>query len=83
MLFARKVARQNNEDASDIARQQFDTNSAPQKFLPQQLVLMDEHSFLHKNQKLAPKWSGTHKVVRLKGEANVEIQLRLSFMPIG
>ncbi len=37
---------------------------------------MDEHSFLHKNQKLAPKWSGAHKVVRLKGDANIEIQLR-------
>jgi hypothetical protein len=37
---------------------------------------MDEHSFLHKNQKSAPKWSGLHKVVRLKGDANVEIQLR-------
>ncbi len=48
----------------------------PHKFLPHQLVLMDEHSFLHKNQKLAPKWSGPHKVIRLKGEANIEIQLR-------
>jgi hypothetical protein len=76
MLFAREVACQNNKDASDIARQQFDTKVAPHKFLPQQLVLMDEHSFLHKNQKLAPKWSGPHKVVHLKGDANVEIQLR-------
>jgi hypothetical protein len=76
MLFAREVARQNNEDASDIARQQFDTKAAPHKFLLQQLVLMDEHSFLHKNQKLAPKWSGPQKVVRLKGDANVEIQLK-------
>jgi hypothetical protein len=76
MLFAREVACQNKEDASDIARQQFDNKAAPHKFLPQQLVLMDEHSFLHKNQKLAPKWSGPHKVVHLKGDANVEIQLR-------
>ena len=37
---------------------------------------MDEHSFLHKNQKLAPKWSGPHRVIRLKGDANVEIQLK-------
>jgi hypothetical protein len=37
---------------------------------------MDEHSFLHKNQKLAPKWSGPHRVIRLKGNANVEIQLK-------
>jgi hypothetical protein len=37
---------------------------------------MDEHNFLHKNQKLAPKWSGPHKVVWLKGKANAEIMLR-------
>jgi hypothetical protein len=48
----------------------------PHKFLSQQLILMDEHSFLHKNKKLAPKWSGPHKIVRLKGDANVEIQLK-------
>jgi hypothetical protein len=76
LLFAREVARQNNEDASDTARLQFDARAAPHKFLPQQLVLMDEHSFLHKNQKLAPKWSGPHRVLRLKGQSNVEIQLK-------
>ncbi len=77
LLIARNVARQNNEDASDVARTQYDLKAAPHKFLPQQLVLLDEHSFLHKNQKLAPKWSGPHKIIRLKGDANVEIQLRL------
>jgi hypothetical protein len=56
MLFAREVVRQNNEDASHAARLQFDARAAPHKFLPQQLVLLDEHSFLHKNKKLAPKW---------------------------
>jgi hypothetical protein len=39
-------------------------------------VLLDEHSFLAKNQKLAPKWSGPHKILRLKGERNVELLLR-------
>ncbi len=68
------MARQNNEDASDTARLQFDARAAPHKFLPQQLVLLDEHSFLHKNQKLAPKWLGPLRVIRLKGESNVEIQ---------
>jgi hypothetical protein len=76
LLIARNVARQNNEDASDMARTHFDSKAAPHKFLPDQLVLLDEHSFLHKNQKLAPKWSGPHKIIRLKGDANVEIQLR-------
>jgi hypothetical protein len=66
------VAHQNNEVASDIARQQFDAQAALHKFLLQQLVLMDEHSFLHKNQKLAPKWSGSHKIMRLKGDTNVK-----------
>ncbi len=46
------------------------------KFLLQQLVLLDEHSFIGKNQKLAPKWSGSHKILHLKGESNIEIQLR-------
>jgi hypothetical protein len=45
MLFARKVACQNNEDTSDIACQQFDAKAAPHKFFPQQLILMDENSF--------------------------------------
>jgi hypothetical protein len=39
-------------------------------------VLLDKHSFLAKNQKLAPKWSGPHKILRLKGECNVELLLR-------
>jgi hypothetical protein len=70
------VARQNNEDASDAARLQFDSTAAAHKFLPQQLVLMEEHSFLSKNQKLATKWSGPHKILRLKGDCNVELQLK-------
>jgi hypothetical protein len=37
---------------------------------------MDEHNFLGKNQKLAPKWTGPHKVLQLKGDSNLEIQLR-------
>jgi hypothetical protein len=37
---------------------------------------LDEHSFLGKNQKLASKWTGPHKILSLKGEANVEIQLK-------
>ncbi len=61
---------------SKESRQQFDAQAAPHKFLPQQLVLFDEHSFLHKNQKLAPKWLGPHKILLLKGDCNIEIQLK-------
>ncbi len=67
LLIARNVAHQNNEDSNDQARLQFDAKAAPHKFLPNQLVLLDEHSFLGKNQKLAPKWSGPHKIeIQLK-----------------
>jgi len=73
LLIACNVARQNNEEASDMDCSQFDSKAVPHKFLPHQLVLLDQHSFLHKNQILAPKWSGSHKIIRLKGDANVEI----------
>jgi hypothetical protein len=76
LLFAQNVTRQNNEDASDSARIQFDTIAKPHNFSPQQLVLLDEHSFLGKNQKLAPKWSRPHKILHLKGDCNIEIQLK-------
>jgi hypothetical protein len=62
--------------ASDEAERQFNKKAEPHAFLPDQLVLLDEHSFLAKNQKLAPKWSGPHKILRLKGECNVELLLR-------
>jgi hypothetical protein len=76
LLFAQNVARQNNKDASDVASQQFNSAAKPHIFSPQQLVLLDKISFLSKNQKLAPKWSGPHKMLRLKGDCNIKIQLK-------
>ncbi len=51
-LIAQNVACQNNKDSSDMARLQIYSKDAPHKCLPQQLVLLDGHSFLSKNQKL-------------------------------
>jgi hypothetical protein len=85
LLFAREVARQNNKDSANAARIQVDTWASPHKFLLQQLVLLGEHSFLHKNQKLAPKWSGhtefctSKKTEMLKFNLSI-ITERLSFM---
>jgi len=76
LLLTRDIARRNSEVASDEAERQFNKKAEPHSFLPDQLVLLDEHSFLAKNQKLAPKWSGPHKILRLKGECNVELLLR-------
>jgi hypothetical protein len=76
LLIAQNVARWNHQDASNAAGQQFDSAAKPHNFSAQQLVLLDEHSFLNQNQKLAPKWSGPHKILRLKGDCNIEIQLK-------
>jgi hypothetical protein len=76
LLLTRDIARRNSEVASEQAETQFNKSAQPHAFLPDQLVLLDEHSFLAKNQKLAPKWSGPHKILQLKGDCNVEILLR-------
>jgi hypothetical protein len=76
LLLTRDIARRNSEVASEEAKRQFNKKAEPHAFLPDQLVLLDKHSFLAKNQKLAPKWSGPHKILHLKGECNVELLLR-------
>jgi hypothetical protein len=76
LLLTRDIARRNSEVASDEAERQFNKKAEPHAFLPDQLELLDEHSFLAKKQKLAPKWLGPHKILRLKGECNVELLLR-------
>jgi hypothetical protein len=75
LLLTRDIARRNSEVASDEAERQFNKKAEPHVFLPDQLVLLDEHSFLAKKHKLAPKWLGPHKILRLKGECNVELLL--------
>ncbi len=37
---------------------------------------MNEHSFLGENKKLTPKCSGHHKILHLKGDTRLEIQLK-------
>ena len=76
LLTARDVARRNNELASAQSIDYANKQAVPHPFAVGQLVLLDEHSFLHKNAKLAPKWSGPHKVVRLKNENTVELKLK-------
>ena len=76
LLYARDVARRNNENATDKSEEYFNKTAEPHKYQLQQLVLLDEHSFLHKNTKLAPKWSGPHRIIRLKGSCNAELLLK-------
>jgi hypothetical protein len=58
LLYARDIARKNNKNSTKENQENFNKKAEPHKYQIQQLVLLDEHSFLHKNTKLAPKWSG-------------------------
>jgi hypothetical protein len=76
LLFARDLARRHNEEATEKTKKDYDKKATPHNYTIGQLVLLDEHSFLHKNTKLAPKWSGPHRILKLKGPVNVELKLK-------
>ena len=76
LLHARDVARRNNEDAQDESKEDHDKKVKVHNFQLNQLVLLDEHSFLHKNLKLAPKWSGPHRITKIRSHANMELLLK-------
>jgi hypothetical protein len=73
LLYASNIARRNNENSTEGNQENFNKNAEPHNYQVQQLVHLDEHSFLHKNTKLASKWSGPHRIIRLKGPVNVEL----------
>ena len=75
LLTACDVAHCNNETTTDKSQIEVNQIAVPHKFVNNQLVLLDEHSFLGKNTKLCPKWSGPHRIIRLKNENNVELKL--------
>jgi hypothetical protein len=77
LLFARKLAIENNFIATDKTKEYFDkvTKAKSHSFLPNQLVLLEEYNFLGRNTKLCPKWSGPHTIIALKGTHCVELLL--------
>jgi hypothetical protein len=75
LQLARHLAKQNIEEQSRIAKEQYDKKVKQYIFQPKQEVLLDEYYFLNKNQKLAPKYSGPHIITKLKGDCNVELLL--------
>ena len=75
LQIAREVARYHNEEATSQAQTYHDKNAGQHLFQVGQLVLLNEPYYLHKNAKLAPKWTGPHRVTDLKNHNNVEIQL--------
>jgi hypothetical protein len=76
LLYARNVARRNNEDSIDKSKEDHDKKVIVHNIQGGQLVLLDEHSFLHKNLKLAAKWSGPRRIRKIKSHANMESKLK-------
>lgn len=72
---ARNIARTFMNKAALEYKTQHDLKAKQRQFFVHQQVLLDEHSFLHKNQKLCPKFSGPHLITKLKGAVNVELLL--------
>jgi hypothetical protein len=61
--------------ATDKQKNYFDKMATHHEFHEGQFVLLNEFNFLNKNRKLAPKYSGPFKIIRVKGPHNVELLL--------
>jgi Integrase core domain len=72
---ARDLAAENNLLATDKQKEYFDRNASHHTFHEGQYVLLNNFNFPNKNRKLAPKFSGPFKILRVKGPHNVELLL--------
>ena len=75
LLRARQIAQQANDNARELYTAQHDKKVKPLRYQEGQQVLLDEYAYLHKNRKLAPKFSGPHVITRLIHDTNVELKL--------
>jgi len=71
--FARNLALENNIETTEKSHDYFNKKAKPHGYQNGQLVLLQETSYLGRNTKLAPKYSGPHRVISQKGPVNVEI----------
>jgi len=76
LTLARKVAIENNEDARLNYEHQYNKKVRTVQFHVGQEILLNEFNTLHKNRKLAPKFSGPHTITKLIHDTNVEIKLQ-------
>ena len=73
LTLARKLAVESNLKATEKGKEYHDRKAKPHTYSIGQKVLLEEYYFLGKNAKLAPKWSGPHLILSLKGTHNVEL----------
>ena len=75
---ARRIAQEENEQATLQAQQQHDRKAEPHGYVRDQLVLLEDNYFASRNAKLAPKFTGPHRILELKGESNVVLKMAQS-----
>ena len=62
---ARQLATQHSMQATARNEKDYNRNAVPTNYVEGQLVWLHEENFLNKNRKLAPKWSGPYKIVKV------------------
>ncbi len=73
LLQAWSVIHRNNQEATTHITDNANKNSQLHRFQSDQLVLLDKHSFIHKNQTLVPKWHRLHKVRHYKKDITCKL----------
>jgi hypothetical protein len=72
----RRLAMANNDQVRENYEQKYNKTVIPIVYAIGQEVFLDEHNFLHKNKKLAPKFSGPHIIEKLIGKTNAQLKLK-------
>ena len=72
---ARQRAINANQDATASAREYHDRKAEPHHYHRDQLVLLQDPYYLNRNAKMAPKWTGPHRIEQLKGDCDVSLKL--------
>jgi hypothetical protein len=72
---ARQLAVEHNLAATDKQKENFDVKATHHSYHVGQFVLLEDFNFLNKNRKLAAQFSGPFRVLRVKGDHNVELLL--------
>ena len=70
---ARQLATQHSMQSTQRNEDDYNRTAVPMKYEENQLVWLHEENFLHKNKKLAPKWTGPYKVVKVFNFGVVDI----------
>jgi hypothetical protein len=71
---ARQLAVQHNLEATEV-QTYFDRSATHHEYQVGQFVLMEDFNFLNKNCKLASRFSGPFRILRVKGSHNLELLL--------